>query len=255
MGFCFQERKKKGKGKEKEKETIPHILEPIDHSRSESIDSFQNQYDEDIIMIDSEHDQSDKEESSIDTRKKWRRYDQFQDNDDVLIILSVESEQQSDESDDTEGSSDYLDDEDYEMLLDDKELFATPGFDLNYDLNTEGKLDINDLWILLLIFKFQERFRLPDVGINSLISLFSLVLKNIDPIRFIEFSSTAYMARKLLDIKKISKTFAVYTDCNKLYNSAKIIPSDGADANSGFKCIHVEFPNHPMQSYCKSCGS
>ena len=93
-------------------------------------------------MIDSEHDQSN--ESPIDTRKQRRRYDQFQDNDDVLIILSVEPEQQSDESDDTEGSSDYLDDEDYEMLLDDKELFATPGFDLNYNSDTEGKLDIND---------------------------------------------------------------------------------------------------------------
>ena len=69
--------KGKRKGKEKEKETISHILEPIDHSRSESIDSFQNQYDEDIIMIDSEHDQSDEEESSIDTRKKRRRYNQF----------------------------------------------------------------------------------------------------------------------------------------------------------------------------------
>ena len=67
--------KEKRKGKEKEKETIPHILEPIDHSRSESIDSSQNWYDEDIIMIDSEHDQSDEEESLIDTRKKQRRYD------------------------------------------------------------------------------------------------------------------------------------------------------------------------------------
>ena len=63
------------------------------------------------------------------------------------------------------------------------------------------------------------------------------------------------MARKLLDIKKISKTFAVCTDCNKLYNPAEIIPSDSADANSGFKCINIEFPNHPMQSYHKSCGS
>ena len=84
--------KEKRKGKEKEKETIPHILEPIDHSRSKSIDSSQNRYDEDIIMINSEHNQSDEEESLIDTRKKQRRYDQFQDKNDVLIISSVEPE-------------------------------------------------------------------------------------------------------------------------------------------------------------------
>jgi hypothetical protein len=89
-----------------------------------------------------------------------------------------------------------------------------------------------------------------------LIGFFSLVLKNIDQTRFKEFPPTAYMARKLLDIKKKSKTFAVCTDCNKLYNPAEIIPKPGDNnANSGFKCTHVEFPNHTTKKYRKQCGS
>jgi hypothetical protein len=93
-------------------------------------------------------------------------------------------------------------------------------------------ININNPWILLWIFKYQERFRLSDVAINSLIGFLSLVLKDINPTQFKDFPSTAYMARKLLDIKKKSKTFAVCTDCNKLYNPEEIIPK--SDDNSEF---------------------
>ena len=64
------------------------------------------------------------------------------------------------------------------------------------------------------------------------------------------------MARKLLDITKRSKTFVACTDCNKLYNPTEIMPkSDDNSANSGFKCTHIEFPNHPMEKYRQQCGS
>ena len=64
------------------------------------------------------------------------------------------------------------------------------------------------------------------------------------------------MARKLLGIRKKSKTFATCPDCNKLYDITVIIPANSDDnANSGFKCTHIEFPNHLMQSQRKSCGS
>src|SRR5438874_11306723 len=94
-----------------------------------------------------------------------------------------------------------------------------------------------------LDIQISRRFRLSDVTINSLIGFFSLVLKDINTTRFKEFPSTAYMARKLLDITKRSKTFVACTDCNKLYNPTEIMPkSDDNSANSGFKCTHIEFP-------------
>jgi len=41
------------------------------------------------------------------------------------------------------------------------------------------------------------------------------------------------MARKLLEIRKKTKSFAVCPNCNKLYDTAAIIPQDTGD--SGFK--------------------
>ena len=115
---------------------------------------------------------------------------------------------------------------------------------------------MSDLWILLWIFKFQERFKLSDIAINSLIGFFSIVLKDIDLNRFESFLSTVYIARKILEVKKKSKTFAACPDCNKLYDIATIIPvNSGENANSGFKCTHVEFPNHLMKNQRKSCGT
>ncbi len=82
-----------------------------------------------------------------------------------------------------------------------------------------------------------------------MIRFFSLVLKDIDLNRFKEFPSTAYMARKLLEIKKKTKTFATCTKCNKLYNIEDIIPSNQKDDEFlGSKCTHVEFPNHLMRN-------
>src|SRR5688572_17487774 len=56
--------------------------------------------------------------------------------------------------------------------------------------NLNKNIESNDLWILLWIFKFQERFKLSDVTINSLIGFFSLVLKDVDSQRFNKFPST-----------------------------------------------------------------
>ncbi|CAG8647915.1 13866_t:CDS:2 [Funneliformis caledonium] len=98
--------------------------------------------------------------------------------------------------------SDDLDDnkqdlEDFELLLNDDKLFTAPGFININNSDQNNNININDLWILLWIFKYQERFRLSDVAINSLISFFSLVLKNINSNQF-----KGFLSRKILDIKK-----------------------------------------------------
>ena len=61
------------------------------------------------------------------------------------------------------------------------------------------------------------------------------------------------MARKILDIKKGTKTFATCADCNKLYNIDEIILKDST--NTRVKCTNIEFPNHPIQNQRKPCGS
>ena len=57
------------------------------------------------------------------------------------------------------------------------------------------------------------------------------------------------MMRKVLEFGKHSKTYAVCPSCNKLYNKSEIC------STSGFKCNHVEFPNHPRRNLRKPCGT
>lgn len=80
-------------------------------------------------------------------------------------------------------------------------------------------VNMSDSWILLWIFKYQERFKLTDVAINSLTGFFALVLKDVDSNRFEKFPSTIYMARKLLEIKKSQKPsrhVPIVTNCMTL---------------------------------------
>ena len=94
------------------------------------------------------------------------------------------------------------------------------------------------------IFKYQTRFRLSDVAIDSLIKFFQQVLMDADQRRFKDFPSSLYTASNLLQIDNQSKTYAVCPSCNTLYNITDVV------AEEGFKCSHVEFP---MKSKRKSC--
>src|SRR5439155_17923034 len=112
-------------------------------------------------------------------------------------------------------------------------LFATPeSAHFNYD-SDDMNVDEDVNRILLWIFKYQERFKLSDVAINSLIGFFSLVLKDINLNRYKKFPSTAYTARRLLEIKKKPTTFAACPDCDKLYDIATIIETNTNNENSG----------------------
>ena len=59
------------------------------------------------------------------------------------------------------------------------EQFTAPDFD-DFDFESDDEypdlnIEFNDSWILLWILKYQARFHLPDVAINSLIKFFQIV--------------------------------------------------------------------------------
>ncbi|GET56425.1 hypothetical protein GLOIN_2v1792112 [Rhizophagus irregularis DAOM 181602=DAOM 197198] len=105
------------------------------------------------------------------------------------------------------------------------EEFTAPDFnDLESDHEYfDMNINFNDSWILLWIFKYQARFRVPDVAIKSLIKfsgwyywiLIKHVLKN--------FPTSFYMAKKLLGINKRDRTCAVCPECNKI---SEILPGN-----------------------------
>ena len=106
------------------------------------------------------------------------------------------------------------------------ERFTAPDFD---DLDesdhkySSANVNFNDPWILLWIFKFQVRFHLPDVAIDSLIKFFNMVLLDADRSRFKDFSISSYMAKKMLGIDKQAKIYAVCPECNTLYKISEIL--------------------------------
>ncbi|GET00237.1 hypothetical protein GLOIN_2v1848891 [Rhizophagus clarus] len=87
--------------------------------------------------------------------------------------------------------------------------------------NTNVKF--SESWILIWIFKYQLRFCLADIAISSLIGFFSQVLKDADSKRFADYSSSSYLAKKLLHIEKATKTYTVYLKCNNLYKIKEIL--------------------------------
>src|SRR5213080_2432876 len=165
------------------------------------------------------------------------------------------SDDNGDDNEDFDNNESYTEDDDRGFSDDDVpiEQFTAPNFD-DFDFESDDEypnsnIEFNDSWILSWILKYQARFRLPDVAINSLIKFFWIVLSDADNERFKNFPTSSYMMRKMLEFGKHSKRYAVCPSCNKLYKESEIL------STSGFKCNHVEFLNHPKRNLRKSYGT
>src|SRR5437588_8127240 len=160
-----------------------------------------------------------------------------------------------DDNEDFDNNESYTEDDDRGFSDDDipiKQFTARYFDDFDFESDDEypdSNIEFNDSWILLWILKYQARFHLPDVAINSLIKFFRIVLLDADNERFENFPTSSYMMRKMLEFGKHSKRYAVCPSCNKLYKESEIL------STSGFKCNHVEFPIHPRRNLRKPCGT
>ena len=198
----------------------------------------------------------------IDVPRKQKRYAKFFDADGTVSDHD-ESETVLIPSDDEEGFEIPVNDEESSTEEDDCNLseedisveqFTAPDFD-EFEVESDDgypdrNINFDDLWILLWILKYQARFRLSDVAIDSLIKFFRMVLLDVNHSRFRDFPTTLYMTRKLLGLGKQDKAYAVCPDCNTLYKVSEILQQ-----NTEYKCTHVEFPNHPRQNRRQPCGT
>src|SRR5213082_2206724 len=90
------------------------------------------------------------------------------------------SDDNGDDNEDFDNNESYTEDDDRGFSDDDVpiEQFTAPDFD-DFDFESDDEypdsnIEFNDSWILLWILKYQARFHLPDVAINSLIKFFGL---------------------------------------------------------------------------------
>ncbi|CAB5393717.1 unnamed protein product [Rhizophagus irregularis] len=164
------------------------------------------------------------------------------------LLYNSEEEQATNEDEDVYFNEDEEDDDD---LLEQHVNFDTP----EYDGGIEGaELPIPDInagftWIVYWIFKYQERYRLPDTAIDSLLKFVRYILVLVDENTYSKFPKTLYMARKLFGIGNQLIKFATCKKCCKLY-AVKDLPTD-----QPYHCTFQDYPNHPMsnlRSYCNN---
>ena len=194
---------------------------------------------EELISFDSNYDYD--SDFSVFVPQKRRRQDRFRE---------PEVNRYDDESNNPIGEDEDsgIPPEGDDMVLSEDEIpveqFLAPDNESEF-VYPDKNVNFTGSWILIWIFKYQARFRLSDVAIDSLIKFFQQVLMDADQMRFKDFPSSLHTASSLLQIGKQSKTYAVCPSCNTLYNVTEVV------AEEGFKCTHVEFP---MKSKGKSCG-
>ncbi|MBV8801710.1 MAG: hypothetical protein JO131_01855, partial [Gammaproteobacteria bacterium] len=214
-----------------------HTIPEIDHGpvAGGSSSSKKRTDQEGPISFDSSH----KSNFDVLVPQKRRRKDQFREPE-----VNQHENPGNDESnrpiDEYEDEGDMPSEDDETPV----EQFIAPENDLEFEY-PDTNVNLADSWILIWIFKYQARFRLSDVAIDSLIKFFQQMLTDADQMRFKDFPSSLHTASKLLQLGNQSKTYAACPKCNTLYNIADIV------AEKEFKCTHVEFP---MKSKGNSCG-
>src|SRR5687767_11957354 len=65
--------------------------------------------------------------------------------------------------------------------------------DYDYGTELEDKLDVE---ILLWLFKFQQRYRIPDTALEALIKFLNYTLMMIDDSKFCEFPASLFLAKE-----------------------------------------------------------
>ena len=138
----------------------------------------------------SDDDESNQEPINIPVkRKRYHKFRQPEPIPDGENSDDVNNGSGSEEDFDNDDKS-YTEDNDRGFSEDDVpiEQFTAPDFD-NFDIESDDEypdsnLESDDSWILLWILKYQARFRLPDVAIDSLINFSGLfywmqIMKNL----------------------------------------------------------------------------
>jgi hypothetical protein len=165
----------------------------------------------------------------------------------------------ADDDDQNRSTEDSGDDDDQNIDFDEEEgfenddyeeiNFASPDFD-----NDEAKLPpkLNDdvcTWVILWILQYQQRFKLSNVAIDSLIKFLNLLLSTLDKSKFSLFPSSIYMAKKKLGISTIFQ-FAACNKCHKLYDINEILKTTEIPT-----CSFVNYPSHSMERFRQMCGN
>ncbi|PKY62792.1 hypothetical protein RhiirA4_432742, partial [Rhizophagus irregularis] len=118
---------------------------------------------------------------------------------DVNDIYNINQEEESSPKNNSDN-----DDEEHHIYNIDQEgegLFASPIIDSDEEVFELGNLDDSiNTEIILWAFKFQQRYRLPDIALEALIKFLHILLIRINKSQFEGFPTSIYKAKKLLGV-------------------------------------------------------
>jgi hypothetical protein len=155
-----------------------------------------------------------------------------------------DSESFEDEDSDSEDFED--DDEDNDTEDDDggEANFASTDFEDGEPNLPNINVDDNYTWIILWILRYQQRYKLPNVAIDSLFKFLKGFLLMIDENKFSSFPSSLRMAKKSLGISANIIKYAACNQCHKLYNISEL--SNKTEIST---CSFIDYPNHSQERF------
>ncbi|CAB5351790.1 unnamed protein product [Rhizophagus irregularis] len=153
-----------------------------------------------------------------------------------------------------EDEGDYNEEEDDDDDGDD-EFFSSPEIGNDEVFVMESLNDSIETEIILWVFKFQQRFRLPDIALEVLIKFLHIVLTRLDKSQFKNFPASLYLAKKMLNIFQPKMQLAVCNNCHKLYNVRNIVKYKEEGKAAIANCLHEEFPDNPVPSHRNKCNN
>ncbi|GBC48618.2 hypothetical protein GLOIN_2v1849215 [Rhizophagus irregularis DAOM 181602=DAOM 197198] len=160
-----------------------------------------------------------------------------------------------DEGDYNEEEDDDDDGDDEEEEKDIEEFFSSPEIGNDEVFVMESLNDSIETEIILWVFKFQQRFRLPDIALEVLIKFLHIVLTRLDKSQFKNFPASLYLAKKMLNIFQPKMQLAVCNNCHKLYNVRNIVEYKEEGKATIANCLHEEFPDNPVPSRRNKCNN
>jgi hypothetical protein len=93
------------------------------------------------------------------------------------------------------------------------------------------------------------------VTLKALIKFLYIILIRLNKLRFENFPTSLYMAKKLLNIIQPKMQLAVCTSCHKLYDAKKIIAYKEKGKVATMNCLHNEYPNNSVLSRSHQCNN
>jgi len=205
---------------------------------------------DDIIDQDENEDDEDEDEDDEDDEDEDDEDDEDEDDEDD----EDEDDEDEDEDNEDDEDEDDEDDEDDDEADGIENLFASPEIDNDEIFIMKNLNDSMETEIILWAFKFQQRFRLPDIALEALIKFLHTLLTHLSKLQFKNFPKSLYTAKKMLNIFQPKMQLAVCSNCHKLHNIKNIVEYKEEGETAIANCLHEEFPNNPVSIHRNKCN-